>query len=164
MLPMMKAESVTPKATRRARIMPVPHDGRVAQPGAVLLFFEPLAIGLLVDEIQRIGRLEVGVPFLERTFVEELLDPLPGRDVPVVVALGADAQPFFGLFAEDRGLAAGAAHPQALGHAPLGPLIGVLPIVGSVVGRMPELLCKSMSDYEFTRKLNAARSSSKLSS
>ena len=120
MLPMMNAESVTPKATRRPRIMPRAHDGRVAQPGALLLLLEPLGVGLLVDEVQRIGRLEVGVPLLEGAFVEHLADALLGRDVPVVIALGADAQPLFGLLAEDRLLAAGASLPQPLGHAALG--------------------------------------------
>ena len=105
--------------------------GGVFQAGPLLLVLELLLIGAFVDELQRIGRLEVGVPFLEGAFVEELADPLPGRDVPVVIALGADAQPLLGLLAEDGGLAAGAAHPQALGHAPLGALHAFFQLLGS---------------------------------
>ena len=69
-------------------------EGRVLQPGAVLLIHELLAIGGLVDEFQRVGRLEVGIPLLEGALVEELRDPLPGGDVPVIVAFRADAERF----------------------------------------------------------------------
>src|SRR6185437_248004 len=62
----------------------------------------------------------MGVPFLERALVEQLPDAFRRRNVPVVIALGTDAQTLFGLFAEDRGLAAGALFPQPLGHAAFG--------------------------------------------
>ena len=105
------------------------HHGRFPQPGALLLFLEPLRIGDLVDEVQRVGRFQVGVPLLERALVEHLRHPLPRRDVPVVVALGANSQPFLRFLAEDRGLTAGATFPQPFRHAPLGMLQRVFPTV-----------------------------------
>ena len=111
MLPMKKAESVVPKATRRARTMPVPVTAASLQPGAGLLLLEFLAIRDLVDEIQRIGRFQIGVPFLEGALVEDLFDPFPGRHVPVIIAFGANAEAFFRFLAEDGRLAAGAASP-----------------------------------------------------
>ena len=78
MLPMMKAESVTPNATRRARIMPRADDRRLAQAGAGLLGLEPLGVRFLVGEIQRIGRLEIRRT-TPRTFLRRAPgDPLAG--------------------------------------------------------------------------------------
>ena len=62
---------------------------------------------------------EVGEPLLEGVGVEELRDPLDGRDREVVVALGADVEVLDDLLAEERRPAAVAAHPDAFGH-PLG--------------------------------------------
>ena len=47
MLPMMKAESVTPKATRRARIMPVPTIAASRRPVRVCSAFNRSAYGFL---------------------------------------------------------------------------------------------------------------------
>src|SRR5690606_14608674 len=97
-------------------------DGSVAQPGAALFFADPVAVRFLIDEVQRISRHQVGVPLLKGAFVEELGDAFAGGNVPVVSALGTNAQPPFGFFPEDGGLASWAAPPEALGYAALGSL------------------------------------------
>ena len=63
----------------------------------------------------------------------------------MVVALGADAQPLLGLLAEDGGLAAGAAFPEPLGHAPLGVLQQVLPVAGIGVVGSHAISCSAAS-------------------
>jgi len=70
MLPMMKAESVTPKATRRARDHSRAHHRGVAQTGAVLLVFQPVPISLLVRKAKRVRRFQLTVPFLEGPIIE----------------------------------------------------------------------------------------------
>ena len=126
MLPMMKAESVTPKATRRARIMPVPvKTRRRRSPVRCCSATSRSRYGLPVGELQRIGRLQVGVPFLERALVQHLANPLVRRHVPMVVAFRADAEPLLRILAEDGVLAARTTLPEPLGHAALGTL-GVL--------------------------------------
>ena len=97
-------------------------QGRVAQAGPLLLGLEPLRIGLLVGEAQRVGRLKLSFPFLEGAFVQKLIDPLSGTNVPVVIAFGADAQQLLRLLAIDHRLAAGTALPQPLRHTALRPL------------------------------------------
>ncbi len=47
MLPMMNAESVTPKATRRARIMPVPTIAASRKPVRACSFFSRSRYGIL---------------------------------------------------------------------------------------------------------------------
>ena len=98
-------------------------DGRVAQ--ARSRFCSSLIrsrYGFLVGEAQRIGRLEVWRTIPRTCLRRATADALLGRNVPVVVALGADPHPLVGFFAEDGPLAAGAALPQTLGHTPLGVL------------------------------------------
>ena len=92
----------------------------VAQAGPLLLGLEPLGVGLLVGELERVGRHQLGVPLLERAFVEHLLRcGRWRRDVQVVVALRADAQQPLGFLAVDRLAAVFAAEPQSVGHASL---------------------------------------------
>ncbi len=57
MLPMMKAESVTPKATRRARIMPVPTIAASFSPVRFCSSDKLLAIGALSTKSSGIDRL-----------------------------------------------------------------------------------------------------------
>ena len=80
-------------------------------------------IGPLVDEVQagrpacRSASHSSNVPS-SRTW----RDPLPGGNVPVVVAFRADAQPLLRLFAENGLLAAGTPHPKPFRHGTLGTL------------------------------------------
>ena len=76
----------------------------------------PVLVGFLVDELERIGRLDVGVPLLEAAGVDQLLDAGAGADAEVMLAAGADVQRFLDDFAEEHVPAFGAAHPQAFGN------------------------------------------------
>ena len=58
MLPPRNEKSITESATG---VSPIAHDAderRVAQPGGPLGRREPLRVGLRVDELERVGRLE----------------------------------------------------------------------------------------------------------
>ncbi len=97
-------------------------DGRVAQAGPVLFGLQSVGIRFLVGEAQRIGRLKVGVPFLERPVVEHLRRFVRRHDIPVIIAFGQTPKPLLGFLAVDRRLAAGAELPKPFRHAPFVPL------------------------------------------
>ena len=120
MLPMMNAESVTPKATRRARIMPVPVSAASRMPVRALLGLEPLGVGLLVAEA-RADRWATGRRPTLRTCPRRAPQRHAHRraEVHVVPALRADVHQLLGFLAEDRLAAVLAAEPQAAGHAAL---------------------------------------------
>ena len=101
---------------------PLPVHGRVVHTGLLLLLDEPLVVRDAIDEPERVARLEVGVPFLERGLVEELGDPVAGRHREVVVALRADVLPGLDFLLVDRGLALRATEPQTLRYSALRPL------------------------------------------
>ncbi len=90
------------------------HDGRFTQPGPHLLGGQSFSIGLLVDETQRIGRLQFGELLLERPVVEHLAHAIAGGDVPVVVALRTDVEAFLDIAFENGLLVARAAAATAL--------------------------------------------------
>ena len=110
-------------------------EGGIGKAGPLLFGDEPLGVGPLVAETERVGGPQVGVPLLERAGVEQLLDPLGRRDIPVEAALRTDVEELFGLLAVDRGLAAVAFQPEALGHAALNPGCGLGRAVGIGAGR-----------------------------
>ena len=95
-------------------------DGGVGHAGLRLLRLEPLGVGDAVLEPERVARPQVGEPLLEAVLVEQLRDAVAGRQVEVVVALGADVEPGLDFLAEDGGLALRAADPQPFRHAALG--------------------------------------------
>src|SRR5439155_14404569 len=84
----------------------------------------PLGVRQAVGEVERVPRPDVGEPLLEAVLVEELADPLAGRDGEVVVALRADVAPGLRLLAEDGGLALWTLDPQPFRHAALRPAHG----------------------------------------
>ena len=98
---------------------PLADDRRLVQAGPLLLGLDALGVGAAVVEVERVAGPEVGEPLLEGVGVEDLGDPLGGRDREVVVALGADVEVLDDLLAEEGRAAAVAAHPDPFGH-PLG--------------------------------------------
>ena len=130
MLPMMKPLSVRPKTMRMPLMNPWPTTAASFRPVRSCSAFDALGVGPAVVEPERVAGAEVGIPLLERVGVEELGDPVDGRDREVVVALGADVEVLLDLLAEERGLAAVAPHPDAFGH-PLGLEVAVPGVGGS---------------------------------
>ena len=99
-------------------------DNGIGHARSLLLGHDPLGVGLLVAEAEGVGRPQAGIPFLEGAVVEQLCDPLRCRHIPVEAALRADVLHLLRFLAVDRGAAALALLPEALGHAPLGPRRG----------------------------------------
>ena len=95
---------------------PLSDDCGLFEAGAGLLALDALGIGPAVIEAQGIERLEARDPLLERIGIEKLGDPLASREQEMVVALRANAEVLLDLLAEQRRLAAVAAHPDAFGH------------------------------------------------
>ena len=77
------AEGHTP-GTNHAR----PDDGRVAQPGALLLFLQPVAIGLFIGKAQRVERLKNDL--LARPEVQDLIASVWGSVRAMMVAAAED--------------------------------------------------------------------------
>ena len=103
-------------------------NDRVAKPGRLAVVDETVFIRFSIAEIQRVGGDHIGVPLLERSFVERLRDPFLRGDRPVIIALGTRSQPTLRLLAEDRRLTAGAPHPKPLRNAAfIFRIVGILP-------------------------------------
>src|SRR5262249_25912906 len=98
-----------------------PHHSRVLHARLGLLGHEPLVVRQTILEAQRIARPQVGEPLLETVGVEKLLDPILGRHVEVVLALGTHAESALRFFGESGCLAARAAHPEAFRHSAFWP-------------------------------------------
>ena len=91
MLPPMKAYSITLKHHCMMIEKADGVDDGVVQPGLVLGFAQPRLVRLQVDEVQRIGRLQLQIDQLEARF-EQTGDTLPRAQSKVLPALGADLQ------------------------------------------------------------------------
>ena len=67
-------------------------DDRLGETGVQLGLGEPLDVGPEVEELERIGRANVGRLLDERALVGEPRDPGPGRHREMVAALAADVE------------------------------------------------------------------------
>ncbi len=97
---------------RRAAHRRGPPHGRVAHAGRRLGGDEPVRVGLLVDEAERVDRLEAGVALRPRPGVEQQLEPRLGRQPEVVAAGRADPKRLVELLVEQHRLARRALGPQ----------------------------------------------------
>ena len=93
--PPMNPKSMTQIATGWPSMRADAADGGVAQAGRDLGGGDAVGIRLLVDEAERVDRLEPGVALLERARVEEQLQARRGREPEVVAAGRADADRAF---------------------------------------------------------------------
>ena len=89
-----------------------PPDRRVLHPGRQLGGGDPVGVGLLVDEPERVDRLEPGVALDERAVVEQVGEPGLGREPEVVAARRADALDLVELLVEQHLLAGRALRPE----------------------------------------------------
>ncbi len=102
---------------RAALDEPFAADDGVAVAGLGLLGDEAILVGLLVDEFQRVNRLDVGEHFLKGIGVDKLGDANARADTEMMLAFGADVHGLFDDFAEEHFFALGTAHPEAFGDA-----------------------------------------------
>ena len=87
-------------------------DRGVAHPGRQLGGGDPVRIRLLVDEAERVDRLEPWVALLERALVEEVVEPGRRRQPEVVTAVRADPEGLVELLVEQLLLARRALRPE----------------------------------------------------
>ena len=110
--PPMNPKSMTQSATSvRADVGRAPHGG-VAHPGRGLRRGQSVRVRLLVDEAERVDRLQAGVPLVHDAVVGELLDSGRRREPEVVAADRADAHRLVELLVEEHLLAGRALRPQ----------------------------------------------------
>ena len=110
--PPMNPKSMTQIATGSPVIVPVPQIAASRMPVASLGGGDPVRVGLLVDEAERVDRLQSGIALDERALVEELLQPRRRRQPEMVAAVRADAERLVELLVEQLLLARGALRPQ----------------------------------------------------
>jgi hypothetical protein len=89
-------------------------EDRVVQAGRFLRRAQALLVGLYIGKVQRVGRAQAAVHQLIAG-LQQQRDPLPGANLEVVLALGADVQVGFEVRLPDGLPAAQALGPQALG-------------------------------------------------
>ena len=99
-----------------ANVAPADHRG-VLHAGLGLLRFQSFAVQNAVGEAEHVLRLQLGEPFLEALFVEQLLDALARRQIEMVLALRTDVEAALGFLAKDGGLALRTANPQPFRNA-----------------------------------------------
>ena len=88
----MKAKSMTASSHASPSIVAAPQTIASPRPGLDLGLRESLRVRAEVEELERIGRAELGVALHERSRIDELLDPLARADTEVVPALRTDAE------------------------------------------------------------------------
>ena len=91
------------------------HDHRVLEPGGLTRLAQSIAVGLGVDELQRIGRCQVRIVLFVSTVIEERGESFGGADPEVMGALGADVQAGFEVLVVDQLGAARTLDPEPLG-------------------------------------------------
>ena len=93
-------------------------DHGVGEAGGLLHAAEALAVGLGIDEAERIGGAQAGIEALEFGVVEEQLEAGDGVDAAVRAALGADVPVGLEVLLPDDLAAAFALLPQTFGSDP----------------------------------------------
>ena len=111
--PPMNPKSMTQIATGRPSMAPVPHTRRVAHAGRGLGRREPVRVRLLVDEAERVDRLEARRRALDQVSGSSSCSSARRRRQPEVVAAGrADPHRLVELLVEQHRLARRALRPQ----------------------------------------------------
>ena len=126
--PPMNAKSMTQMATRVPSMAPKPQTAASRRPVASLAAATRSGIRLLVDEAERVHRLQARVALVERVVVQQLGEARVDAQPEVVAALGADAQVLLELLVVEHLAAVGALGPEvrreALAARPEGQLDG----------------------------------------
>ena len=110
--PPMNPKSITQIATSVPAIAPVPHRAASRIPVASLGGREPVRVGLLVDEPERVDRLQAGVTLGPRPVIEQMAEPRLGRQAEMVAAGRADPEVLVELLVEQHRRARRTLGPQ----------------------------------------------------